>query len=312
MKRKRTQSSKSEPTILGRAVPIAADGSSLAGFGNGWMADVYHFLLTARWSTLFLALGILYILANLFFALLYLLLGAKINNAVADSFWDVFFFSAQTLTTVGYGNLSPQGPMANVLVCVESFFGLMGFAMASGLAFAKFSRPTAKVVFSQVAVVDTYEGQPALMFRMANGRTSSRVIEARLSAVLMKTVLTEEGNFFRKLYDLKFLRSKSPSFLLTWTAIHIIDAESPFWNETAESLKNCQAQVTVTLTGIEGSFSQTIHAAYSYRLNQILFEHKFRDIFVGTDLSKPVFDYSRFHETISAGAGHGGIENGIS
>ena len=151
------------------------------------------------------------------------------------SFIDLFFFSVQTLSTVGYGQMAPKTLAANVVVTIEAFVGLFNLAIATGLLFARISRPTARVMFSERAVITTFEGVPTLIFRAANQRRN-RIVEAEVTISLARDMTTREGGSIRRFQELPALRSKSPIFYLSWQIMHRIDASSPLAGETADSL----------------------------------------------------------------------------
>ena len=260
-------------------------------------SDAYHFFLTARWRTLLLILAAACFATNLFFASLYHFAGDVLDGARAGSFRDAFYFSAQTLSTVGYGHLFPKGDFANVVASVESFIGLLGFAMASGLMFAKFSRPTAKVIFSQHAVITIRDGKPSLVFRLANGR-STNIFEARLSVIMARTEFTAEGESVRKMYDLHLHRHQSPLFALTWTVIHPIDEASPFFEQDETALRDAHAEVFLTFVGLEATFSQTVHARHTYKLRDLRWNHRLVDILTLDDEGRAQIDYAHFHDVI--------------
>ncbi len=274
-------------------------------------ADLYHFLLTSRWRRLLVLFVAGYLAVNSAFALGYLALGpGAIENARPGSFADAFFFSVQTLATVGYGKMDPGSAGANVLSTVEIFAGMIGLALTAGLVFAKFSRPTARVIFSDVAVVAPWEGVPSLMFRMANAR-SSQIVEANVRVVLVRSERTREGDDVRRLHDLRLLRSRHALFALTWTAIHPIDAASPLAGQDAASLAAAGAALVVSLTGFDEDLAQTIHARHGYRAEQIRFGHRFRDVFLTLPTGERAIDYGRFHEVEPvASRGEGGRQGG--
>jgi inward rectifier potassium channel len=260
--------------------------------------DLYHWLLTLPWFSFFLLIAGVYIGTNLLFALAYLADGNAIANAQPGSLPDAFFFSIQTMATIGYGAMYPKTPYAHVLVAIESLVGLLGVAMATGLMFARFSRPTARVLFSRVAVITTYDGVPALMFRAANQR-SNQILEARLWVTLARDEVTVEGHTMRRIYDLKLLRSHSPFFALSWTAIHPIDENSPFYGETPESLAEKDTEVLVTLTGTDETVAQPIHARHSYFVREILWNMRFVDIFSKTADGYRMINYDLLHDVTS-------------
>jgi inward rectifier potassium channel len=257
--------------------------------------DLYHYLLTAPWQRLFLLLVVAYVAANAFFAAGYLLIGDAIEEARPGSFADAFFFSVQTMATIGYGKMAPHGLAANVLVSVEALIGLMAVAVVTGLVFAKFSRPTARVLFSRVAVVAPYDGVPSLMFRMANER-ASQIVEAQLRVALVRTETTAEGETVRRVHDLHLRRSRSALFALTWTAIHPITAQSPLHGESEASMREREANLVASLTGYDESLAQTIHARHAYAPGEIVWNARFQDLFTPLPDGRPAIDYRRFHE----------------
>ncbi len=261
--------------------------------------DLYHAWLTASWPSVFAAVVVLYLAANAAFASLYLLLGDGIEGARPGAFWDAFFFSVQTMATVGYGKMVPAGPAANALVAAEAFVGLTGFSITTGLAFAKLSRPTARVLFSRVAVIGTRDGQPSLMFRMANER-QNQVVDVHLRAVLARAEKTAEGEDVRRFHELPLSRDWAASFSLTWTAIHPISEESPLHGATPESLRAQQAQLIVLLTGIDETFSQTIHARHAYFPEEIACDRRFVDVMKRLPDGRFQIDYGHFHDVQEA------------
>ncbi len=266
------------------------------------LADLYHFLLTSSWLRLFLLVVGLYLVVNTSFALGYLALGPDaIENARPGSFADAFFFSVQTLATVGYGKMVPRTVGANVLSTLEIFAGMIALALTAGLVFAKFSRPTARVLFSDVAVVAPFEGVPSLMFRMANAR-ASQIVEANLSLVLARRERTREGEVVRRLHDLELLRSHHALFALTWTAIHPIDASSPLHGQDAASLAATETAFIASMTGFDEDLAQTIHVRHGYRADQVLWQHRLQDIFTRTPDGERAIDYRRFHDVEPIGS----------
>jgi len=258
--------------------------------------DLYHHLIGASWWNVIGVISLAFILVNLIFAVVYVLTDG-IAGARPGSFSDAFFFSVQTMGTIGYGIMSPKNFAGNVLVTLESLAGLVGLAVATGLVFAKFSRPRARVIFSRVAVIAPRDGVPMLMFRMANER-ANYIAEAQLSVVLLRTETTLEGETLRKIHDLHLVRSRSPTFVLSWTALHPLTRESPLHGVTPESLKGTDCEVVVTLTGIDQTLSQTIHARHSYVAEEVVFNARFADMISILPDGKRRVDYARFHEVV--------------
>lgn len=258
-------------------------------------ADLYHWLLTLSWPRFFILIGLSYTVTNSLFALAYLAGGDCLANARSGSFKDAFYFSVQTMATIGYGSIYPRTDYANTIVCIQALFGLWGVAMITGLAFAKFSKPTARVIFSRVAVIASFNGVPTLMYRTANQR-SNQILEAQQRVTLIRDEVTSEGDYMRRFYDLQLMRSQSPIFALTWTVMHAIDENSPLYKLTAKDLVEQQAEIVITLTGLDETVSQTIHARHSFVASEILWDMRFVDIILRSPDGKRVVDYTRFHE----------------
>lgn len=262
------------------------------------LQDFYHWLLVISWTKFLWLISSLFIFINVIFALAYLATGDGIANAKIGSFSDAFFFSVQTISTIGYGAMYPQTVSAQIIVTTEVLVGLLSLTTATGLVFARFAKPKARVLFSKIAVICPFNGVPTLMFRVANQR-DNRIIEARIQVSILKSEISPEGHHLRRLYDLQLLRSQSPSFGLTWLVMHPIDENSPFYGETAESLAESDTQLLVILTGIDETFSQTIYARYTYHARDILSSRRFVDILHKAINGKYIIDYSRFHDVIS-------------
>lgn len=272
---------------------------SIVGMGkwHSYWRDPYHLMLTLPWSG-FLALTVLgYVVTNALFALAYLAGGDGIENARPGNFLDAFFFSVQTMASIGYGAMYPRTAYTNVLVTIEALTGLMGLAMGTGLMFARFSRPTARVTFSQVAVITPYEGVPTLMFRAANQRRN-QILEAQMRVGLGRDEVSVEGQSMRRVYDLNLIRSQNPLFSLSWTAMHRIDEQSPLYGVTPESLDEAEATLVVTLSGLDETVSQIIHARHTYASRDILWNMRFVDIISKTKDGNRFVDYSRFHDVV--------------
>jgi inward rectifier potassium channel len=258
-------------------------------------SDLFHFVLDTRWSTLLVLVSTLYVTINALFAGLYLLDPRGLENARPGSFEDAFFFSVQTLATIGYGKLVPRTTYVNVLVTLEAFMGLIGFAVVTGLIFTKFARPTARVLFSDLAVVAPRDGQTSLMFRMANERANN-IAEAELHVVLAVNEITREGESVRRFYDLALQRQRSALFALTWTAVHPITTDSPLHGRTPAQLATADAEVIVSFVGIDDTFAQPIHSRFAYPHDHLRWDHRFVDILTfGADGVRQI-DYTHFHD----------------
>ena len=266
------------------------------GLRNPWLSDLYHSLLTLPWWAFLLGLAFVYLGLNVLFATLYLRGDGAITNARPGAFSDAFFFSVETLSTIGYGQMSPATLYGNVVMTVEALFGLTLLAVVAGLVFARVSRPTARVIFSKVAVVTPYNGVPTLSFRLANERRN-QILEAQVSVTLVRDERTPEGEWMRRFYDLQLARQRSPIFAMTFTVMHPIDPASPLWNATAASLTAEAAEIVVTVTGIDETLSQAVHARTSYLAHEVVWGHRFADVFTQTEDGRLAIDYRRFHDT---------------
>ncbi len=269
---------------------------TLLGLPRSYWGDTYHLLLTMPWLGFFGLTACAYLIANLLFAIAYLHIPGGIANARPGSFVDVFSFSVQTMATIGYGAMYPQTLITHLLVTLEVWIGLLGIAMVTGLMFARFSRPSARIMFSRYAVIVPYEGVPTLMFRAANQR-ANQILEAQVTANVLRVETTSDGHTMRRFYDLKLARSRSPVFALTWTIMHPIDNSSPLWGVTAESLAADEdMMLVIAMTGLDETFSQTIHARHAYTSKDILWNRRFADMVMQLPDGKRAIDYHNFHE----------------
>jgi len=219
---------------------------------------------------------------NTLFAVAYYSLGpGQLLGADAPTGWgrflNAFFFSSHTLSTVGYGNISPKGTAANVVASLEALLGVLGFAVATGLLFGRVSRPSARIGFSESMVVAPYQDGTSLQFRVVNRRANSLMeLETRL---LLMTVETDNGQPRRSYHMLRLEREQVLFLPLTWTIVHPIDAESPFWGKSAQDLERLQAEVLILIKGYDDTFSQTVLARHSYRHDEIVWGHRFAPAF---------------------------------
>ena len=242
--------------------------------------DLYVYLVGCPWPLLLFMVAGAFFLSNMVFALAYLMNGG-IENARAGSFADVYFFSIETMATIGYGRLAPVTLFAHVLMSFEALCGLLGFAVVTGLVFAKFSRPSARVRFSNYAVVSLRDGVPTLMFRMANVRTN-QIVEAQIHVAFSRLEYTAEGEEVRRFYDLDLSRNRNAIFAFSWTVIHQIVPGSPLYGLAEESLTKSMAWVVVSMTGLEETLSQTVHARMFYGNEHIRWGARLVDILMRT------------------------------
>jgi inward rectifier potassium channel len=257
--------------------------------------DPYHLLLTIPWLGFMGIVSIAYLSINALFAVAYLAGGDCLEGARPGSFVDAFFFSVQTLGSIGYGAIHPKTFYANSIVTLEAISSLLLIAVVTGLAFARFSRPTAKLLFSKFIIVTSHNRQPTLMFRVANERHNF-ILEATAQIYLIIDEMTEEGESMRRIHELKLIRQRTPSLVLTWTIMHSIDPDSPLYGLTKADLERRRANISVLISGVDETVAYSISGRYSYDNQEILFDRRFEDIILKADNGDRYFDYSRFHQ----------------
>jgi len=266
------------------------------GLRRHFYTDVYHSWLRAPWRVALLAVTVLYVAVNCLFAAAYLLVGG-VENLGRRAYADAFFFSVQTIATIGYGHMVPISAAANALVTLESLIGLIGVTMATGLMFAKFARPTARILWSDVVVVAPFEGVPSLMLRVANQR-SNQVVEAQIRMTLLISEMTSEGVEIRRSIDLQLRRSVSTVFALSWTVVHPLTPDSPFVTHTREQLVAGRAEIIASLTGLDDAFNQTIHSRHSWGMDEVAWNARFVDIMGTLPDGRLGVDYRSFHHVL--------------
>ncbi len=271
----------------------------LRGVKRSIAGDWYHLMLHAPWWIDLLVITAAFLSVNLLFALAYLHTGG-IAGARNDSFAELFFFSVQTMATIGYGSMYPASTAAHLLTTGEAIVGIFVIAVATGIVFSKFSVIRARVQFATHAVITPMNGVPTLMFRVGNER-SSRVINAALAVVLTRTERTSEGVLMYRMYDLKLERDRAPALTRSWTLMHRITAESPLHGQTPELLAANEVELTLTLSGIDDVSGQTIHAARTYVDAEIRWGARHADML--SDRPNGILvDLSKFDELTPTGA----------
>ncbi|HEV2856695.1 MAG TPA: ion channel [Thermoanaerobaculia bacterium] len=241
----------------------------------------YHYLLTTTWPRFLGVVVLFFLVTNAVFGLAFFACGpGQIAGSAAatlgEQVLEDFFFSVQTFATIGYGGMHPVGLAANVLVTLESLVGLLGFALATGLLFARFSKPTAKILFSRNAIIAPYRGITAFEFRIANAR-SNELIQVEAQVLLSRFKLDGSGN--REFLPLKLERDKVTFFPLAWTIVHPINEESPLWETNEDDLADWDAEFLVLLSAIDETFSQAVHARSSYKHHEVVCGARFASLF---------------------------------
>jgi inward rectifier potassium channel len=259
--------------------------------------DIYHFILTLSWPRFVCMLLAAYILINLFFATLYFVGGPCIAGLVMGSFSDAFFFSVETLATVGYGHAYPDTLYGHCVVTSEIVVGLFGLAVITGLIFVRFSRPTARIAFSNVAVVAPFNGLPTLMIRLANLRHHA-MVEAEFRLLFMRSEMTTEGEDIRRFYPLRLQFDHLINFPAALTLRHVIDNTSPLFGLTPRDWQLTDSRMLASIVCVDPVMQAPVQSQAEYLHEQIEWNRRFVEIYSEDVLGRYRVDYSKFHETV--------------
>jgi inward rectifier potassium channel len=273
---------------------VTETGVSVIGAPRTTLRDFYYLFLKVRWSVAIAVIVIVYLALNAVFAFAYLFAGG-VTNARPGSFYDAFCFSVETMGTVGYGWMYPTTAAANAIMIVQSVTSLIVTAVATGLVFAKFSRSSARVVFSQHAVIGPMDGVPTLMLRVGNER-GNQILEATIRVALVRTEITKEKTKFYRMYDLRLSRERSPAMSRSWTVLHPIDRDSPLFGATPESVTRDEIEIIANLVGTDDTSLQPVHARKRYQEQEIIWGARHEDILTETEDGTLVLDIRRFHD----------------
>ncbi len=259
----------------------------------------YHGLVSTHWAHFYAVIFAFYFLINAVFAGLYMLCGPSglQGDTGMSPFLRAFFFSVHTYSTIGYGNIVPVGIGANILVTFESVIGLLSFALATGLLFARFSRPHMDIVFSRNAVIGPYRGITAWMFRVVNER-DSQLIEVSAKVTLSRFE-SKDGRRKREFHQLALERQRVSFFPLAWTVVHPIDESSPLYGWTEQQVLESEAEFFILMTAIEETFAETVHRRSSYTAEETVWNARFAPIFKDEGKNAPQLDWERFHRVES-------------
>jgi len=291
MPRKRTRSRHTALRTPGADYTIHVLGDRRAP-----LRDFYHFLLRRPWHVTIVAISATFLVANAIFAIGYLLTGG-VGHARPGSFLDAFFFSVETMGTIGYGALYPESTAANVLMVAESITSLTLTALATGLVFAKFSRSTARIVFSREAVISPVDGVPTLMFRISNQRGNNRIVDVQIRAVIVRKQIHSEGHTFYPMIDMHLTREHALSLARSWSVMHVIDSSSPLYGRTPETVAAEESELGVMVVGLDETTMQPIHASHQYFAKQILWGARHSDILSEAENGDLVLDMDKFDAT---------------
>ncbi len=286
-----------------RATGMRIGGMELMRYGEHkwYWRDTYHWILRLTWPRFLLLISAVYLGMNLLFACLYAVVPGSVANARPGSFVDLYFFSIETLATVGYGYMNPGNLWGHCVASVEILLGMMGIAVITGLMYARFSQPSARISFSRCAVITLFNGVPTLMLRTANERNNT-ILDASVRAAIVRTETTLEGQTFNRFYDLKLERERTSVFALSWTIMHRIDASSPLYGIGPDVWLRDEIGLSVSISGQDDTFHDTVHARVSFGPADVHFGERFVDI-ISEDVAQNqlIMDYTRFHDTVPDG-----------
>jgi inward rectifier potassium channel len=269
----------------------------IVGAASHPLRDAYHYLLETTWPVVLLLIAGGFLVINMSFAVGFLLTGGIANSS--GSFADAFFFSVQTMGTIGYGAMAPTTFAANMLVVAESVVSLIVTALSTGIVFARFSRTTAEVVFSRTACISPIDGTPTLAFRIGNDR-SNAIFEARVSVIFVRTERTKEGQTFYRMYDLPLVRQQAASLERSFTIMHRIDEKSPLHEMTRALCERDEVELMVNVTGTDDVSLQPVFARHMYFPKDVAWDRRLADVLHEREDGTLVMDVRKFHDTVAA------------
>jgi inward rectifier potassium channel len=263
---------------------------------GGVFSDLYYETLSMSWIRFLLTIAVAYFAINLVFGAIYFSNGRQglTGNHPEDDlsfFLNCFFFSIQTFSTIGYGTIAPHSFVVNLVVSFQALFGMLSIGLTSGLFFSRFTRPSAKIFFSDQILITSHLGKRSLVFRLANSRINT-IVNAEVKVTYSHETISPEGTSMRLLKDLTLVRSSNAIFYLNWVVTHVIDEASPFYNMKHGDLENAAAELLVSFYGTDQTFAQPIHTGKIYTTNQIIYDRNFVDMLIrrgdeiNVDLSK--------------------------
>jgi inward rectifier potassium channel len=279
-----------------RVVRIGSREIETRGLVTGFWTDLYHRSLTVYWPVFFATAAMIFIALNAVYALLYWLGKDPIANVSPDLPLSLFYFSIETLATVGYGDMHPQTNYGHLIATVEIFTGMSFLAVMTGLIFARFSRPRARFLFAEHPVVTIQQGRPTLMVRVANARNNT-ISQATARLWVLRIETMNEGHQLRRYYELKLDRREHPMFALSWTLFHVIDETSELYGLAPDDLAATEAVFILNLSGVDDNSAQPLYARRIYSYRDIRWNHRYQDITSLSGEGRLVLDYSMFHGT---------------
>jgi inward rectifier potassium channel len=288
----RERTSKTRVVRFGNREVIVAEGLHLS-----FWADISHRCMTTSWPVFIAGAVLVFIAFNAVFAVFYWAGHQPISNVPGGAYIDYLYFSIETLSTAGYGDMHPDTHYGHFIATVELFTGIFSMSLMTGLIFARFARPNARLLFADNPVISSNEGKPTLMIRLANERHNV-IGNATARLWLLRNELSLEGRSFRRFYELPLLRSEHPALALSWTLYHVLDEQSPLYGLNADDLDAAKVSLMVVVSGYDVVAAQTVHARRPYDHSDIRFGHRYADIIDTSDEGRLKIDYGRFHDTL--------------
>jgi inward rectifier potassium channel len=269
------------------------------GLRLSFWADISHRSMTASWPSFIAGAVFVFVVFNAGFGLLYWLGDQPISNVARNDYLDYLYFSIETLSTAGYGDMHPQTHYGHFIATVELFTGIFSMSLMTGLIFARFARPNARILFAENPVISIHDGKPTLMVRFANERHNF-IGNATARLWFLRDFESIEGQSLRRFYELPLVRSEHPALALSWTLYHVIDEVSPLYGLTANDFDALNVSLVVVVSGYDVVAAQTVYARKSYDYPDIRFGHRYADILGTSEDGRLKIDYGRFHETFEA------------
>jgi inward rectifier potassium channel len=286
-----------ERTARSRIVRLGDREIIAEGLQLSFWADLSHRCMTASWPAFIAGAAAVFLLFNAAFALFYWIGDQPIANVPDAAYIDYFYFSIETLSTAGYGDMHPQSHYGHFIATVELFTGIFSMSLMTGMIFARFSRPSARLLFASAPVISNHEGLPTLMIRLANERHNV-IGNATARLWLLSNEVSLEGGTFRRFSELALVRNEHPALALSWTLYHVLDETSPLHASAPTDLAAAKASLVVVVSGYDIVAAQTVHARQTYQHPDIRFGHRYADILDTSDDGRLRIDYGRFHDTV--------------
>ncbi|MFZ6770973.1 ion channel [Undibacterium sp. Di26W] len=281
----------------GRRITMGERAVIAYGLRTQFWQDIYYYAMTSSWPVFFAGVGVVFLVLNLGFASLFMLGDNPIGNLHPNSFLGAFFFSVETLATVGYGDMHPQTVYGHSVATLEIFVGMASVALITGVMFARFSRPRSSIIFAAHPVSHVADGKRVLLIRMANSRMNI-ISDASAKLRLMRDEKSSTMGNFRKIVDMKLERDQHPIFILGWTVIHVIDENSPLFGLDQDVLRHLNASLILSIEGVDDTTNQPQRARHYYPCSKIHWNHRYVDVFENGTGPIQHIHYTRFHDSV--------------